>query len=416
MLYTGNRALEASGLQQPGPIVMFGVPRLSAVLAFAAYAVVATVSRSFDKSSALRATFVSVAFVGFTATALYFNMQRSRSDELGYVAWRLISFAAVIAMLFELWLAADSAIPSFPSPAPSVWLTQSLTSNIAIAVGVLLMHEGSQTARHRVRMGLDSLAFFVASLLVLWVIGARDEIANATTPLSTRIEALSTYGMNALQLGIVIYVGSRATNRLRGPLGWFLMAPISRSALQSSWPEDESVSGDPRTYGPVMLALIIVLPATMRSGLSDLLLAAGVPLLVAILLTRQFLAVRDVRELSRTREDRVRERTEALRQSEMALRHVVGPQRARILEAAGARRRVRQRRRGAAASAMAASATRATLDCIRYRNADATDARATGHRATGTGVDQPDHQCPRRAARRRPHPDSRRIGVAFAME
>ncbi len=33
-------------------------------------------------------------------------MQRARSDELGYVAWRLISFAAVIAMLFELWLAA----------------------------------------------------------------------------------------------------------------------------------------------------------------------------------------------------------------------------------------------------------------------------------------------------------------------
>ena len=60
---------------------MLGVPRLSAVLAFAAYAVVAAVSLSFDKSSAVRATFVSVAFVGFTATALYFNMQRAGARD-----------------------------------------------------------------------------------------------------------------------------------------------------------------------------------------------------------------------------------------------------------------------------------------------------------------------------------------------
>jgi signal transduction histidine kinase len=306
-----------------------------------------------------RAAFVSLAFVGFTSAALYFNVRRVVANDPSARAWRWISAAGVVAITFELWLAADALWPQSVHIPDIAWLIQTTVSNGAISIGVLLLPYGAQRGHHRLRMACDAFAFSLAAFLAFWVIGARTEVVDSAVSIVTRTEAVASYAFNALELGIVVYIGSRSAHRFRGPLGWFflafavitvgtgvvlfsrvrgvptvgsvgelvqllafpcfVLAPMSRRPSRWDWVDEASLAGDMLTYGPILLSLLIVLPASFSSGASDVVLDVGVPLLVATLLFRQFLAVRDVRELSRTLEQRVTERTAALRRSEFAL-------------------------------------------------------------------------------------------------
>ncbi len=339
--------------------LVLSVPSSHVLLALTAYVAVVVAAFALRDAPAARGVTISLAFVAFTSAALYFNARRVRSEVDGRAGWLLISFAGAVAILFELTLAAEAAFPSVIAPSPALWLTQSLLSNLAMSVGILLLPYGTESVRHRTRMACDAFAFFVGAFLVFWVVGGRREVYDSAQPLLTRVEALVSYSFNALELGIVIYIGSRAMQRFRGPLGWFLLAfsaltigsavvafarvrgepsvgsagelvqmlafpffvlaPLSKQPRRMAWRDEASLAGDLLTYGPVMLAMLIVLPASIASGTSDFVLVAGVPLLAFLLLFRQFLAVRDVRDLSRTLEQRVLERTEALRRSEQAL-------------------------------------------------------------------------------------------------
>ncbi len=341
------------------PALILGVPRRPVAIAFTAYVGVVVLAYALRNMPAERGVIVSLAFALFTSGALYFNLRRAADYDAGRLAWRLVSVAAVVAIGFELALAAESAFPDRIKIPPVAWLAQSVASNGTLSLGLLLLPFGAQTVPHRIRMACDALAFFLAAFLVFWVIGARQEVADSTVPVLTRIEAVVSFCFNALELGIVIYIGSRAMQRFRGPLGWFLvaftamtigtmvimfarvrgegtvgsfgeliqliafpcylLAPMARRPAQLKWVDEASLAGDLLTYGPVALAMLVVLPASFASGSSDVVLAAGVPLLACTLIFRQFLSVRDVRELSRTLESRVAERSEALRRSEQAL-------------------------------------------------------------------------------------------------
>ncbi len=347
------------GNANAAPTLLLGVPRSRVMLALFAYAAVVAIAFGLRETPSTRAIVVSLAFAAFTTVALSLNLRRAFTESAGRIGWTLISIAAVVAILFELALAAEAAFPALLTIPPALWLAQSVASNGALSIGLLVLPYGTESVRHRIRMASDALAFFIAAFLTFWVLGARQEILESSAPLLTRIEALVSFSFNALELGIVIYIGSRAMQRFRGPLGWFLLAfsaltvgtavvtfgrvrgeptvgsagellqllafpcfvlaPMARMPARLTWLSEASLGGDLLTYGPVLLSLVVVLPVTLASGASDLVLDAGVPLLACVLLFRQFLAVRDVRDLSQTLECRVRERTEALRRSEQAL-------------------------------------------------------------------------------------------------
>ncbi len=338
---------------------MLGVPRSRVALAFGAYATVTVVALTLGAAPGARAVFVSLSYVGFALAALYFNLRRVAARDESARAWRLISLAALVAISFELWLAAEALAPASVYIPDAAWLVQTLASNIPIALGVFLLPHGSQHGHHRLRMACDAFAFALAAFLAFWVIGARAEVLDSTVPVVTRVEAITSLTLNTLELGIVVYIGSRSAHRFRGPLGWFflafsvltigtgivlvgrvrgvptvggvgelvqliafpcfVLAPMSRMPNRWDWVDEASLGGDMLTYGPILLSMLLVLPASFASGGSDLVLIFGVPMLAATLLFRQFLAVRDVRELSRTLEQRVAERTAALRRSEHAL-------------------------------------------------------------------------------------------------
>jgi signal transduction histidine kinase len=338
---------------------MLGVSRAPVAIAFGAYASVVLIALLLSGSPGERAAFVSLSYVGFASAALFFNLRRVAAHDASARAWRLISVAGIVAISFELWLAAEALAPESVHIPDVAWLVQTLASNIAIALGVLLLPYGTQHGHHRLRMACDAFAFSLAAFLAFWVIGARAEVLDSTVPIVTRTEAIVSYAFNALELGIVVYIGSRSAHRFRGPLGWFLLAftvmtvgtgiilfsrvrgvptvgsvgelvqliafpcfvlaPMSRMPNRWDWVDEASLGGDMLTYGPILLSMLLVLPASFASGGSDLVLIFGVPLLAGTLLFRQFLAVRDVRELSRTLEQRVAERTAALRRSEHAL-------------------------------------------------------------------------------------------------
>jgi signal transduction histidine kinase len=339
--------------------VLLGVPRSRVAIAFGAYLGVVLIAVLLNTAPAARAAFVSLAYVAFAGAALYFNLRRVAAHDPSARAWRWISAAGVVAIVFELLLTAEALAPASVHIPDAAWLGQTIASNSAISLGVLLLPYGTQRGHHRLRMACDAFAFALAAFLAFWVIGARNEVHDSTASLITRTEAVVSYAFNALELGIVVYIGSRSANRFRGPLGWFLLAfavmtvgtgivlfsrvrgvptvggvgelvqliafpcfvlaPMSIMPNRWDWVDEASLGGDLLTYAPILLSMLIVLPASFGSRAGDIVLDFGVPLLAATLLFRQFLAVRDVRELSRTLEQRVAERTDALRRSEVAL-------------------------------------------------------------------------------------------------
>ena len=220
---------------------------------------------------------------------------------------------------------------------------------------------GPRTAAERVRAAMDGLIFGASAFFLAWVLGLGGVVRHSTIERSYATSILFGNAFRMLNLGIVVYLAGRDRRMLRGPLGWLgasqLIATVSGllvvtlrmeglyfaghwSALAMSaglvmegvmpWlaapppPRSDAPAapslGGALPYVPAGAALVVTL-LTVAGPLQPL-DAAGTAfalVIIATLLLRQFLALRDVRHLSESLEAQVADRTRALAQSQAAL-------------------------------------------------------------------------------------------------
>jgi signal transduction histidine kinase len=338
---------------------LIGVTWPVVALVFGIYALLTWAVVSIP-APASRAAAGALSHVVLTAAALFFNLRRARQYPDESAGWRLLAAAGAVVIVFEGALAVESAAPGLLAIPPAAWLFQTVAANGALFAGLLLLPFGPRTAQGRLRTGLDGVSFATAAFLLLWISGLRSELAGSTAAPLVHAEALFSYGANAAALGIVVYLGARSHQRFGGVLGWFalatlalscgtalvlygrlhgtfqlggfaellqlaaypcfILAPLVQTRTADGVREDGgSLLGDTIIYAPVVLAVALGVRATVSAPPVDPVLQLGVPLLAGFVLTRQALALRDVRELSATLEVRVTERTLELQRSQQAL-------------------------------------------------------------------------------------------------
>ena len=274
-------------------------------------------------------------------------------------AWRWLAlcfFSQTLCQVIPVWTAlAHHRIPAFPSPSDLL----ALLALGAFIAGLMAWPTGSSGTSQRLRLGLDGLAVGLAVIFLGWALALEPLFRPAGIPRLVKVATLLFLLGNALILGLVFYLAKGRWGQLRGPLGWmglgFLLSaaqsmaqtPLSlRGAYYLGHPLDLLVvaaglalllaTGAPAPSGPghrepapglYESALVPLLPVVVCLAVGALVLFVAPdrwdrPLillgmgLVALVLVRMFLALKDLQDLSTELDARVQARTRDLEQAQ----------------------------------------------------------------------------------------------------
>jgi signal transduction histidine kinase len=316
-----------------------------------------------------RVVAANLAYTAFFAMVAWGSFTRAAAEASARKGWRLLGSAGLAGALTGLWFTAQVFLPALQSAALPAASLLTLGALLLTSAAMLSWPLAPPTGSTRVRTGLDGLIFAAASLFAFWAL-AVERVAPAGPRGWRDVVFLAIYVATATVLGIVIYLAS-PIRRLRGPLGWlgaaFALSFLSEAlfaglALAGRWyaahptelialgrwiplaaapwaapferegvrVEEDSPLREALVYAPVAMALSAGIARGLTTGTPLTPFAAVLLVLLGGgVLLRQFLALRDVRALSRTLEQRVQRRT---RQLEEARREL---ERTRRLEALG---------------------------------------------------------------------------------
>jgi len=291
-------------------------------------------------------------------------LHRARREPPAAAGW--IGIAAGLAMLcvYQLYPVGAQAflggLPSFPGAAD--WA--SIAAYPLYGVGLLLFPIAPGLRLERLRTALDGLAFSASIFCVAWIFGLGDVVTASDLDATSRTLAAMQFTGSAVILGIVVYLVAPLPSRLAGPIAWiasgmlvvtafnlpvavlslqgryyhghpldllllagglgFVLAPLDpRPVRDPVWREDEPPERRASLWVPYLPAAIALAATMWRLGRSampgDSILGWTGLALGLVVLTRQYLALRDIERLSRRLEDQVAERTHQLAVSRAAL-------------------------------------------------------------------------------------------------
>jgi signal transduction histidine kinase len=305
----------------------------------------------------------AVDCAGWTAlgVALWWTaFQRAHRERDAGIGWRLIGLSGLALAFVSAFDAVLFAIYG-RLPLPPIAIAIMDDSTWVLALAGLLAWTGRGLRRDAaLRATLDGTLLAIALFLLAWWAGGSDLVRPGVSVLRT-IRSVLPFAFACTSLGVVAYLAARSPSRLKGPLGWlgaghfalllgalgyawatmrgafypghsldalfqiplffFALAPTSTHPLPNPITGDDPGSdlGDVLTNLPAAVALAIAVVRHIAGVFADPVTIVCGMSLVALLLARQFLAVHDVRMLSRTLEARVIERTRALEESQRAL-------------------------------------------------------------------------------------------------
>lgn len=291
----------------------------------------------------------------------YFAQQRSRSDTGTSNGWRWVAAgASLLGLISVVDAGLFLAVGRLPLP-PLVITVADNAPWACFLIGALSWSGRGTRGGAALRAALDAV-LFAASFLALawWARGAELSLASTLGALRTVRSALPIV-LSSAGLGVVAFLAARSPERLKGPLGWYGLAflglmvggltyawatltanfytghpldamfqlPVLAFALAATSPaaipppvatdDSGNLLGDVLTNLPAFLALSLAAVHSVVGAPPNVVANVLTVCIVVLLLTRQMVAVRDVRQLSQLLERRVIERTRALNQSQTAL-------------------------------------------------------------------------------------------------
>lgn len=327
-------------------------------------------SRAWLGRAALVGAWITVALIHLSGSA----EARLHSWPLGYLSLEALACASLAHRAWNSrgqsraawWLLAASVFLEVPNIA--IGLLQShgqlarlqlpLSSILSLATGGLVLMGvlgfplRPEEGRARRRRALDSLIFAASVLFLLWVAGVQGSLRSAGQGVGLRV--FVAYLNVALLGGGLVFMTSYHPERIRGPLGWLGLSAAAWATALTCWTlaglpgtvatEDwifvagaiplfqglaawsprsmEETLGEPETefrfsellpYLPVIVAIIalglLLVWAPSQVTRETVAIALAI---VALLLARQFLAIKDLQTARRTLEERVLERTRSM--------------------------------------------------------------------------------------------------------
>jgi signal transduction histidine kinase len=291
------------------------------------------------------------------------SMWRAKREPTAAAGWRLLGFALLLqAVATASTIAPDlRAGVTLPYPRFGDWLQ--LPAFAAMGFALLAWPLGSPSPSVRLRTFVDALLFAVAVFATIWATVLSSSRTAGVTGAVWAI-TVSQFGITTVLFAIVAYLGLGDTARLRGPLGWvaatlgtamagsllilaagaggryyighpadvvasasmlvFVRATVSRRPVSGASHRgapllDPLLFGGWMTYGSVLVAFAVGIWVMVIEQRNDLVLLMHGFAVVALLVLRQVLAVRDVRQLTHGLEAKVAERTRALEESQAAI-------------------------------------------------------------------------------------------------
>jgi signal transduction histidine kinase len=291
-----------------------------------------------------------------------FSILRGLACPAERTGWFLLAGSHVVYAAARLLRYLEATGAAAPGGLGRTAFLLQLGSSALVGLALLAWPLGPRDGNARRRQALDALIFAASLFFLLWAFGWGELYRSAPGPAGDKIFNLAFPGVSITLASLAVYLGARRPGGLRGPLGWTLawilaavlnnlawgflslrgiyrtgnpidvlphLLPLFRAlATFSPWPVAEPEepreraasggAGQALPYLPVLTALawwawrLIV-------GQDDRILDWTVVAMVVLLLGRQYLALRDVRELTAGLEAQVAQRTRALQESMAAL-------------------------------------------------------------------------------------------------
>lgn len=313
---------------------------------------------------------VHLALASFLSDALTFGAAlgcflRARGGGGEARGWRILALAFLLLGALNL---PRTLAELFGTSVPMINLPLAFLLFIRtglVGAAMLTWPLGPATFREGFRKALDGLIFTASFLFSAWVLVLGPAFEGSSLPPGLRTAILLYSLAYAVLFGISVYLGAEAPQRFLGPLGWLsagtllacvgnlvwamlvlkgrwypehpfsLTTPlISACFLVCPWsPRPVGSAGEAALPGRGERALSLLFPylpvlAALAVGCGAVLgnlahldrVAEGIALAVLLLmLVRQFLALRDVARAAEVLEERVQDRTLALRQAQELL-------------------------------------------------------------------------------------------------
>jgi signal transduction histidine kinase len=336
--------------------------RLTAAVALAAWGVVSVGILQLPR--AIAAETLNDVNTLVAAAGVWACLDRARREPAAALGWRTLAAGIGVTAFYQLYpVIAENTLGGVP-PFPNLGDWLSLADVPLFAAGMLLWPIGPAHRRQRLRTAIDATLFAVSLLFLVWLAWL-GPIARSSdlTPVARAVAAAQFVGP-AIALGVVMYQVESNLGLLAGPVGWIAASllvgaaaslPVTVLSLQGHYyfghpldailllglllfalaplapePVREAVWREPPA-GPRTIGLILPLaPGVLAMGagawhlaqpgqdadtvLGWLAFAAG-----ALVLLRQYVALRDVEGLSRSLAERVSERTRQLEVSRAAI-------------------------------------------------------------------------------------------------
>lgn len=308
-----------------------------------------------------RILFVDSATIVLSLVAVGCFLHRTRAGGPGRFFFLFLALAVFLhGAMMTANLLAKQGLPWFRL-APSVGFVLNLAGPVLQGIAVFCWPSANPGRALRWREFLDALLFTNSLLLVFWLMGLGDLIANSPLSLSQKAAHLLVFLDYALLMGLAIYRGLNASGRFANALGWMLAAFFLVSAGNLAWIGLDLRglyhAGHPMDALFLLIASLYLLaalaplpaeslPATKAARLSSLLLPylpflMALPMIIyrishlhqgqdavalwlgtgmmALLLLRQLVALRDSYLFTRSLEAQVQQRTQALEESQAML-------------------------------------------------------------------------------------------------
>ena len=288
---------------------------------------------------------------------------RARRERRAFVGWTVLGLALALMSVATLSTAVEYLVAGTVLPFPRIGDWLQVPGFAAMGFALLAWPLGSPSTSARLRTFLDATLFAVASFSIIWATilwsVRRGGVSGAVWGL-----LVAQFGIMAVLFAIIAYLGLGAPGRMKGPVGWitaalgsamlatlailtagalgtyyvghwsdlaagvplfvFVLATVTPRPVTGAGPaapveSDPLLFGGWLTYGSIGVAFMVSGWALALERREDPVLLGHGFAIIALLVLRQMLAVRDIRQLTTGLEAKVRERTRELEESQAAL-------------------------------------------------------------------------------------------------
>jgi len=342
------------------PVPAWRAPR---ALAIALLLVGDAMVLSLEPRSLVRAIAGQLLWASLAGVAAASALVRARRERRAFVGWNVLGLALAIMALATLGTVVEylSASEMLPFPRLGDWLQ--VPGFAAMGFALLAWPLGSPSSSARLRTFLDATLFAVASFSIIWTT-ILWSVRRGGVPGAVWALLVAQFGIMAILFAIIAYLGFGAPGRMKGPVGWitaalacamlatlailtsgaegtyyvghwsdlsagiplvvFVLATVTPRPVTGEGPEavvesDPLLFGGWLTYGSIGIAFAVSVWALAIERRNDAVLLGHGFAIIALLVLRQMLAVRDIRLLTTGLEAKVRERTRELEESQAAL-------------------------------------------------------------------------------------------------